>query len=248
MVALLHRAAAAWRKAGVKARGLSDGEEKEKLSSRVVFKKRWQGLGRLQNWKALWSSEGGKTKGLSRVSSNDGAMYIGSKEKEIIKAHQLEEQKSRRRIGKGILIREWAKELSQPTAHTNGVAACPFALPAVEKHEVKILVSDGLWTDVLHETSKFFNTGYKVTMVFDYDYDYDYDRLEEECMALNRFFASVGIDIWLLAYLREHAIVFIQRWSELENAAAKLEKLGYYTNYDPQDYERHILGRRNRSI
>ena len=146
------------------------------------------------------------------------------------------------------MIREWAEELSRPTAHTNGVAACPFALPAVQNHEVKILVSDGLWSDVLHETSKFFNTGYKVTMVFDYDYDYDYGRLEEECMALNKFFASVGIDIWLLAYLREHAIVFIQRWSELENAAAKLEKLGYYTNYDPQDYERHILGRRNRSI
>jgi len=244
----LHRAAAAWRKAGVKARGLSDGEEKEKLSSGMVFKKRWQRLGRLQNWKALWSSKGRKASELSSLSSDDGAMYISSKKEKVVQTDKLEEQKSRRRIGKGVLIREWAEELAKPTAHNNGVAACPFALPAYENREVKFIVSDDLWPDVLTESSRFFNTGYKVTMVFDYDYDYDYDQLEQECMALNRFFASAGIDIWLLSYLREHAIVFIQRWSELENAAAKLEKLGYYTNYDPQDYERHILGRRNRSI
>ena len=232
------------KKVVVKKRICTDG--KEKLSSGMVFKKRWQGLGRLQNWKALWSSKGRKASELSSLSSDDGAMYISSKKEKVVQTDKLEEQKSRRRIGKSVLIRDWAEELSKPTAHTNGVAACPFALPAVENHEVKILVSDGLWTDVLHEAAKFFSTGYKVTMVFDYSYDYDYDKLEQECMALNRFFESAGIDIWLLAYLREHAIVFIQRWTELENAAAKLEKLGYYTNYDPQDYERHILARRNR--
>ncbi len=194
----------------------------------------------------MWPQERRKAQKLSRMSAYDGAMYVRSEEEEIFKTDKLEKQKGYRRIGKSVLIRDWAEELSKPTAHTNGVAACPFALPAVENHEVKILVSDGLWTDVLHEAAKFFSTGYKVTMVFDYSYDYDYDKLEQECMALNRFFESAGIDIWLLAYLREHAIVFIQRWTELENAAAKLEKLGYYTNYDPQDYERHILARRNR--
>ena len=146
------------------------------------------------------------------------------------------------------MIRDWAEELAKPTVFNNGVAACPFALPAVEKREVKTLIADKLWEDVLNEASKFFSTGYKVTMIFDYDYPHDYEKLEQECMALNKFFAFAEIDIWLLSYLREHAIVFIQRWTDLENAAAKLEKLGYYTNYDPNDYKRHILGRRNRSI
>ena len=158
----------------------------------------------------------------------------------------MEKQKSKRRIGKSVLIREWAEELSKPTVYNNGVAACPFALPAFENREVKILVTDDLWLDVLQESSKFFNTGFKVTMIYDYEYGHDYERLEQDCMALNRFFTSAGIDIWLLAYLRQEAIVFIQRWSELENAAAKLEKLVYYTNYKPQDYERHILARRHR--
>ena len=66
-------------------------------------------------------------------------------------------------------------------------------------------------------------------------------------MALNNFFTLTDIDIWLLSFLREtEAVVFVQRWSELENAAAKLEKLGYYKNYEPDEYERHILARKNR--
>ena len=44
---------------------------------------------------------------------------------------------------------------------------------------------------------------------------------------------------------KDEAIVFVQRWTELENAAAKL-KLGYYTNYDRDDYQNHILARRKR--
>ena len=85
-------------------------------------------------------------------------------------------------------------------------------------------------------------------MFFDYEYEQDYEHLEQECMALNRFFTSTDIDVWLLAYLKDQAIVFVQRWTELENAAAKLEKLGYYTNYDRDDYQNHILARRKRRV
>ncbi len=145
------------------------------------------------------------------------------------------------------MIREWAEELSEPTEHNNGVPACPFALPAVKNGEVKTLVSDNLWLDVLNESSKFLQTGYKVTMVFDFNYGKEYNQLEDECMAMNNFYAAAGIDLWLLSYLKEKAIVFIQRWTELENAAVKLEKLGYYTNYSTEDYQRHIMTRRNRS-
>ena len=84
-------------------------------------------------------------------------------------------------------------------------------------------------------------------MFFDYEYADDYATLEEECMALNRFFSESKLDLWLLSYMGEEAVVFVQRWSELENAAAKLEKLGYYKNYNPDDYKRHILMRRKRS-
>ena len=146
------------------------------------------------------------------------------------------------------MIRDWAEELAKPTEYNNGVAACPFALPAVLAGEVKTVITADLWTEVLEECAKFASTKHKVTMLFNYEYEGEYANLEEQCMSLNGFFASAGIDLWLLSYMGEEVVVFVQRWSDLENAAAKLEKLGYYKNYEPDDYKRHILMRRQRSV
>jgi len=145
------------------------------------------------------------------------------------------------------LIREWAEKLAKPTEYNNGVAACPFALPAIIAGEVKTVVTSDLWTEVLEECAKFCAKSNKVTMLFNYEYEGQYSDLEDQCMSLNNFFANTGIDLWLLSYMGEEAVIFVQRWSELENAAAKLEKLGYYKNYEPDIYKRHILSRRKRS-
>jgi len=145
------------------------------------------------------------------------------------------------------LIREWAQELAKPTKFNNGVSSCPFALPAIDAGEVSTMSSSNLWLDVLSESLGFDLLDQKVLMIFAPGYDGGYEELESRCMALNDVFAASGIDIWLLSYMHDDVIVFVQRWSELEKAAAKLEKLGYYQNYEPDDYERHILARRKRS-
>lgn len=145
------------------------------------------------------------------------------------------------------MIREWAQELAKPTKFNNGVSSCPFALPAVDAGEVRTLESSNLWLDVLSESLSFEDLYQKVLMIFGPEYQGDYAELEARCMSLNDVFAASGIDVWLLAYMQEDVVVFVQRWSELEKAAAKLEKLGYYKNYEPDDYERHILARRKRS-
>lgn len=182
------------------------------------------------------------------MSSDYGAVYICGKEKEVIEAYQLETEEGQRWIGEGVLIRDWAEELAKPTDFNNGVAACPYALKAVEAGEVKTIVTEDLWSEVLFECAGFLSKSHKVTMLFDNSYTGSYEALEDQCLSLNKAFDLCGIDIWLLCYLGDDAVVFIQRWSDLENAAAKLEKLGYYTNYDPDDYERHILARRERSL
>lgn len=146
------------------------------------------------------------------------------------------------------MIRGWAEELAKPTEYNNGVAACPFALPAIEAGEVNMVFTEDLWADVVKACKSFDELESKVTLILDYFFEGSYEQLEAGCTKLNRIFAEEGKDIWLLCYLGDEAIVFVQRWSELENAAAKLEKLGYYTNYDPQEYKRLILGRRNRSM
>ena len=146
------------------------------------------------------------------------------------------------------MIRDWAEELAKPTEHNNGVAACPFALPAIEAGEVTIVLTEDWIEDTLRACRAFEQLDYKVILVWDSSYDGSYEQLEAGCTKINRMLTEEGKDIWLLCYLGDEAIVFVQRWSDLENAAAKLEKLGYYTNYDPQEYERLILGRRNRSM
>lgn len=145
------------------------------------------------------------------------------------------------------MIREWAQELAKPTKFNNGVSSCPFALPAIDAGEVSSMVSSNLWLDVMSESLGFDLLDQKVLMIFAPDYEGDYAELESRCMALNEIFTASGIDIWLLSYMHDDVIVFVQRWSELEKAAAKLEKLGYYKNYERDDYERHILARRKRS-
>ncbi len=147
------------------------------------------------------------------------------------------------------MIESWVKDLAQPSEFNNNVPRCPFALQVYEAGEVKTVVTDDLWSDVLHECAGFNAKGYKVAMFFDYDYTDDYQSLEDRCHALNSFFSDVEKDIWLLAFHSgTEGVVFVQRWSDLENAAAKLEKLGYYKNYEPDDYKRHILMRRQRSV
>jgi len=194
----------------------------------------------------VWPQERRKAQKLSRMSAYDGAMYVRSKEEEIFKTNKLEKQKGYRRIGKSVLIRDWAEELAKPTEYNNGVAACPFALPAIEAGEVNMIFTEDLWADVLRVCKSFDELDFKVNLIWDHFFEGSYEQLEAGCMKLNEALTEMEEDIWLLCYLGDDAIVFVQRWSELENAAAKLEKLGYYTNYNPQEYERLILGRRNR--
>ena len=147
------------------------------------------------------------------------------------------------------MIRAWAEDLAKPSRFNNDVPRCPYALQALDAGEIKTVITEHLWEDVLRECSVFLTRGNKVTMFFDYGYKGDYQSLEDGCMSLNQFFTTTDTDIWLLAFMQEtEAVVFVQKWSDLEKAAAKLEKLGYYENYEPDDYERHILGRRQRSM
>lgn len=145
------------------------------------------------------------------------------------------------------MIREWAQDLAKPTKFNNGVSSCPFALPAIDAGEVSTLISSNLWLDVLSKSLEFETLGQKVLMIFAPTYEDGYEKLESQCMALNDVFSASNLDVWLLAGKRDDVVVFVQRWSDLEKAAAKLKKLGYYANYEPDDYERHILARQKRS-
>ena len=43
-------------------------------------------------------------------------------------------------------------------------------------------------------------------------------------------------------------MIFVQRLTDLDNASAKLERLDYYVNYDPDDYNRLVKMRKQRRM
>jgi len=138
-------------------------------------------------------------------------------------------------------VQDWVTELSIPDKNT-GVPLCPFAQKAWDKGQVKVIETDTLWETIFKEVSGF--GPHKVVMCVQNDPQQDYEELEARCDALNTWFAFMAMDMWLLSYQKNKAIVFVQSLSDLDSAAAALEKLGYYAEYSEDDYDRLIHKRR----
>lgn len=142
------------------------------------------------------------------------------------------------------MIEQWIDTLSE-TDPDIGMPLCPFAKPAYEAGRVQVVETDMLWPEVL-ASAAMLDEDLDVVVVVDESYGGDYDQLEAEADALNDFFNVAGIDCWVLSHLSDEAVIFVQRLTDLDNSAAKLEKLGYYDNYSRFDYERLIAKRRQR--
>lgn len=137
-------------------------------------------------------------------------------------------------------VESWVKELAKPDAVT-GIAICPFAKKAWVAGDVKVVETQDLWNAV-HQEVKTFGR-HKVVVCTRESFEESYEELEAACTALNRWFAFQNMDIWLLSSHRNKTIVFVQRLSELAAASRAIEKLGYYTNYANEDYQRLIVQR-----
>lgn len=136
-------------------------------------------------------------------------------------------------------IEDWVEKLAQPDPTVNDVPLCPYAKQAWNKGQVKVIDTTSLW-DTIHEQVDRFDGAYKVVMCVQEEPEQDYFELDAACMALNRWFVYSGLDIWLLSYQEDRTIVFIQKLSDLDDAADTLQKLGYYDQYDGDDYERLV--------
>lgn len=139
-------------------------------------------------------------------------------------------------------VQNWTEELAKPSVNNNNVPLCPFAKKAWQQEAVKIVECEDIWATVCQEAKNF--GSHKVVMCIQEDPQYTYDELDGGCASLNQWFAYTNMDIWLLSYQIDRAIVFLQPLSELDTASVALEKLGYYKNYESDDYNRLIKLRR----
>lgn len=143
------------------------------------------------------------------------------------------------------MIEQWINDLADVDEDV-GLPLCPYAKPAYEQGRVCIHhVNDNLWPSVLSAGSQL-NDETDVVVLVDASYSGDYQEMEAVAEALNDFFTAAKMDCWALSHLSEAAVIFVQKLSELDNSAAKLEKLGYYAHYSVADYERLIAERRRR--
>ena len=148
------------------------------------------------------------------------------------------------------ILEDWIlDELCHPDGFVNGNALCPFARNAWFGEKVKTLEVEGdLWDTVYEEMRAFYDT-YQVVVCGNYGDKYSYEELEAACFALNGWLAQTGVDIWLLAFKDKGLnMIFVQRLTDLDNASAKLQRLDYYVNYDPDDYQRLVETRKQRRL
>jgi hypothetical protein len=150
-------------------------------------------------------------------------------------------------------IRAWsAHALERNSPYFNGLPPCPYAKAAWRENQVTILFGqpgDQTLTTVLSTFDRF----PELVIIVDRAVSYDSDAFHTYLDDLNEAISS-GIfgdpDIWVMGFhpgdaanefvddgsfepavAEEYAMVFVQRLSQVQEAADKLKKLGYYSSY-----------------
>ena len=150
-------------------------------------------------------------------------------------------------------IRAWsAHALERNSPYFNGLPPCPYAKAAWRENQVTILFGqpgDQTLTTVLSTFDRF----PELVIIVDRAVSCDPDAFHTYLDDLNEAISS-GIfgdpDIWVMGFhpgdaanefvddgsfepavAEEYAMVFVQRLSQVQEAADKLKKLGYYSSY-----------------
>ena len=154
-------------------------------------------------------------------------------------------------------IRAWsAHALENSSPHFNGLPPCPYARAAWRENQVTILFGqpgDQLLTTVLSAFARFT----ELVIIVDRSVSQDSETFHTYLADLNEAVSS-GIfgdpDLWIMGFHPEdganevvddgsfdpivvepYAMVFVQRLRQVQEAADKLKKLGYYSAY-PAEY------------
>ena len=161
-------------------------------------------------------------------------------------------------------IRKWSHEfLEVPNEKLNGLPPCPYAKQAWLENQVKFSINTGL--DGLVDCVQTFES---------HDYDIvlwaseelpDMNYLDGFCDGINETLSLLGQDMHLMVFHPDYSaseagldfldddvtdedivycMVFVQRLSLLDDAAASLKKSGYYKYFPDEVYQSLVIDRR----
>tara|TARA_R100000544_G_scaffold31374_1_gene17684 strand:- start:875 stop:1375 length:501 start_codon:yes stop_codon:yes gene_type:complete len=157
-------------------------------------------------------------------------------------------------------IRAWSKEVLE--ASQDGHPVCPYANKSWQNNLVKIIKSDDIqWLDLI-KYSEDFPDSVDVAIYCDFNVNILLEVFNERISTMNAFLHSKNL--WVMGFHQDHDdksvldekesfeplyeesynMVFLQRLDDLNIASERLEKIGYYNNWNKNEFQK-ILNRRN---
>ena len=162
-------------------------------------------------------------------------------------------------------LRSWSREvLEVASAHLNGLPPCPYAKQAWAEDRVAVIETDNIFAATLRTCSGFYAFDKDLVVVASY-FVPDIEEFQDFVDALNEVFphthcmqfhpgydaTDAGLDFltdnqWESATENDYCMVFIQDLRAVVSASDKLERLGYYAAYPPDEYDTLVTARRRR--
>jgi|TARA_R100000084_G_scaffold96454_1_gene50343 uncharacterized protein YwgA len=155
-------------------------------------------------------------------------------------------------------VRDWSKEVLETE---NPV--CPYAKKTWENNKANIIISNNIYWKDLYKKATNFPNEYDVVIYCDFNVDLHVDIFNDRINLLNTFFTQHNL--WFMGFHQEHQeksvveqdhfephfedsynMIFMQKLDKLNKASETLEKIGYYKDWEDEDFQ-GILKRRSKS-
>lgn len=162
-------------------------------------------------------------------------------------------------------LQSWSREvLEVASPYLNGLPPCPYAKKAWAENQVAVIECENIYSAALQACSSFYEFDKELVVVASY-YMPEIEDLQGFVDTLNDVFASThcmpfhpdydaedaGLEFlmgndWESKADNLYCMVFIQDLRAVVSASDKLERLGYYAAYPPDEYETLVAARRRR--
>lgn len=162
-------------------------------------------------------------------------------------------------------LRSWSREvLEVPSPHLDGLPPCPYAKQAWKEDKVHVIESDNIYAASLAACVGFSQFDKELVVIASYDIP-NIAQFHGYVEALNQAFGTLhcmefhpdyGAEDAELDFLTDnewessvdepYCMVFIQDLEKVVRASDKLERLGYYKAYPPDEYQSLVVNRKRR--
>ena len=162
-------------------------------------------------------------------------------------------------------LRSWSQQvLEVASPHLNGLPPCPYAKKAWLEDQVAVIECDNIYSAGLRSCAGFYEFGKELVVVASHyipdieDFQGFVDALNDafphtHCMPFHPDYDAedAGLEFltdndWQSEADNLYCMVFIQDLRAVVSASDKLERLGYYAAYPPDEYETLVASRKRR--